>query len=69
MIATPATASDMARPRPSDIRVLIVDNDRAHAEAVAESLERVGYDCAVATSGMEGLGGSSTNRSTSSSPI
>jgi two-component system response regulator HydG len=34
--------------------VLIVDNDQPHAEAVAESLDRVGYDCTVATSGSEG---------------
>ena len=27
------------------IRVLIVDNDQAHAQAMGESLERVGYDC------------------------
>ena len=33
------------------VRVLIVDNEEAHAEAVAESLERVGYHCHVATSG------------------
>ena len=33
------------------IRVLIVDNDAAHAAAMAESLERVGYDCTVTTSG------------------
>ncbi len=37
------------------IRVLIVDNEAAHAQAVAESLERVGYDCAVATSGPQGV--------------
>lgn len=30
------------------IRVLIVDDDEAHAQAVAESLQRVGYDCTVA---------------------
>ncbi|MFV2069563.1 MAG: sigma-54-dependent transcriptional regulator [Pirellulales bacterium] len=35
-------------------RVLIVDNDAAHAEAMATSLERVGYVCTVATSGSEG---------------
>ena len=35
-------------------RVLIVDNDQAHAETVAASLDRVGYDCVVATSGLEG---------------
>jgi two-component system response regulator HydG len=37
------------------IRVLIVDNDRPHAEAMAESLQRVGYACTVATSGTEGV--------------
>jgi two-component system response regulator HydG len=37
------------------IRVLIVDNDAPHAQAVAESLERVGYECIVATSGTEGV--------------
>ena len=37
------------------IRVLVVDDDEPHAEAVAESLERVGYDCVVAGSGREGL--------------
>jgi two-component system response regulator HydG len=38
----------------ADISVLIVDNDASHAETVAESLNRVGYDCTVATSGREG---------------
>ena len=38
----------------SAIRVLIVDNDEPHAQAVAESLARVGYDCSVATSGAAG---------------
>src|SRR5260370_5487160 len=33
------------------IRVLVVDDDEPHAEAVAESLERVGYECVVASSG------------------
>ncbi len=37
------------------IRVLVVDDDESHAEAVAESLSRVGYDCVVAASGREGL--------------
>jgi two-component system, NtrC family, response regulator HydG len=36
------------------VRVLIVDNDAAHAAAVAESLERVGYDMTIATSGNRG---------------
>ena len=37
------------------IRVLVVDDDEPHAVAVAESLDRVGYDCVVATSGSEAL--------------
>jgi two-component system response regulator HydG len=36
------------------IRVLIIDDEQAHAEAVAESLERVGYECVIATSGAVG---------------
>lgn len=35
--------------------MLIVDNEADHAQAVAESLERVGYQCTVATSGPDGL--------------
>jgi two-component system, NtrC family, response regulator HydG len=37
------------------IRVLIVDNDRAHAEAMVEALERDGYLCSMATSGPDGV--------------
>ena len=37
------------------IRVLVVDDDEPHAQAVAESLERVGYECVVANSGRDGL--------------
>ena len=37
------------------IHVLIVDNDAPHAEAMAESLERVGYRCEVATGGAAGV--------------
>ena len=36
------------------IRVLVIDDEQAHAEAVAESLERVGYECVIATSGSAG---------------
>ncbi len=46
-------------PEPSfdagEYAVLIVDNDSAHARAMTESLERVGYRCTVATSGPQGL--------------
>ncbi len=44
-----------ARPMDQQIRVLVVDDDEPHAEAVAESLERVGYDCVVANSGRTAL--------------
>ncbi len=37
------------------VRALIVDNDQAHAEVVAESLQRVGFHCEVATSGSEAV--------------
>ena len=37
------------------IRVLVVDDDEPHAQAVAESLERVGYECVIATSGRDGI--------------
>lgn len=40
---------------PREYSVLIVDNDKAHARAMTESLERVGYRCTVATSGPDGL--------------
>ncbi|MBN1911578.1 MAG: sigma-54-dependent Fis family transcriptional regulator [Pirellulales bacterium] len=36
------------------VEVLIVDNDESHAETVADSLERVGFHCHVATSGTDG---------------
>ncbi len=37
----------------SHIRILVVDDEESHAQTIAECLERVGYDCAVATSGTE----------------
>jgi two-component system response regulator HydG len=37
------------------IRVLVLDDDAAHAEVAAESLERAGYRVRIATSGTEGL--------------
>jgi two-component system response regulator HydG len=49
----------MATPAPAKagppVTVLVVDDDAAHADAVADSLERVGYACRVATSGVEGM--------------
>jgi two-component system response regulator HydG len=36
------------------LKLLIIDDEPNHAEVVAESLERVGYQCVVATSGSSG---------------
>src|SRR5438105_1674352 len=36
------------------LRVLVIDDDRFHAETVAEVLEKVGDQCTVATSGKAG---------------
>lgn len=36
------------------LRVLVIDDEEFHAETVAESLQRVGYECVVATSGSAG---------------
>ena len=33
---------------------LIIDNDHSHADTVAETLERIGFHCRVATSGKQG---------------
>ncbi|MBI5434928.1 MAG: sigma-54-dependent Fis family transcriptional regulator [Planctomycetes bacterium] len=37
-------------------RVLIIDDDEAHAEAVADGLEIDGYECAIEHSGERGIG-------------
>ena len=36
------------------IRALVIDNDAAHAETMADSLSRVGYECTAATTGSQG---------------
>ena len=36
------------------LRVLVIDDNASFAAAMAETLERVGYECVVATSGREG---------------
>jgi len=48
----PTKAEDRTGP---PVEVLIVDNDASHAEAVAESLGRVGYVCQTALSGPQGV--------------
>ena len=40
---------------PQKVKLLVLDDDRSHAETAAESLERAGYACTVATTGAEGL--------------
>ena len=45
----PENQADDSEKRP--LEVLIVDNDEAHAQVVAESLDRVGFLCQVAGSG------------------
>ena len=56
MIGSMTEPSRSASPDPpaSPVRVLLVDNDKSHAQAMAETLERVGYHCTTATSGPEG---------------
>src|SRR5436853_7833444 len=51
--AAPDSAPDVTADA-DPLRVLVVDDDRHHAETVAEVLERVGYACTVATSGPAG---------------
>jgi two-component system response regulator HydG len=54
MTATPPeTEPNEAAPGPP-VAVLVIDNDEAHAQAVAESLDRAGFRCETATSGPEG---------------
>ncbi|MDB4749950.1 sigma-54 dependent transcriptional regulator [Rubripirellula sp.] len=38
---------------PASLKLLVIDNEAAHARAMTESLEKVGYTCEVATSGPE----------------
>ncbi len=45
----------MNKPTRTGDRILIVDDQESHAEATAETLEREGLDCMIATSGEEAL--------------
>lgn len=47
------TTTPESRSHPA-AQILIIDNEAAHAQAVSESLERVGFSCHVATSGTQG---------------
>ena len=46
---------DIPELAPGDIRILVVDNDPPLATAMVESVESVGYDISMATSGPDGL--------------
>lgn len=50
----PEPSQDDTSTVPPSLRVLLVDNDPDHADAMTEALERVGYRCTVAKSGPEG---------------
>ncbi len=52
---TALTQQDRPAVEPREFAILIVDNDKAHARAMTESLEKIGYRCTIATSGPEGL--------------
>jgi two-component system response regulator HydG len=43
-----------ARKAGEGLKVLVIDDEPIHAETVAEGLERVGYECVLATSGSAG---------------
>jgi two-component system response regulator HydG len=49
-----ASASHREAKSADSLRVLVIDDEPRHAEAVAESLERVGYECVIATSSQTG---------------
>ena len=58
-IAFPLVPVRPKKPRPAGetaTRVLVVDDEEFHAHAIAESLEKVGYLCAVAVTGAEAFG-------------
>ena len=50
-MAPPKTSAQVGPP----IQVLVIDDEAAHAEAVADSLKVQGYACTVATSGDQAI--------------
>ena len=55
-MATPKESPHAAPSDADQLKLLVVDNEAAHARAMTESLEKVGYHCEVATSGPEAAG-------------
>ena len=49
----PAKSTTAAAPGPP-IKTLVIDDDPAHGETIADSLATLGYGCRVATNGEEG---------------
>lgn len=54
-MASKSTTPAVADKPGAGLKLLIIDDEPSHAEAVAESLERVGYECVIATSSAEGV--------------
>src|SRR5438067_13009938 len=52
-MTAPAAAPPDSKPG-QGLKVLVIDDNRSHAEVMAETLGRVGYDCVVAGSGSAG---------------
>lgn len=52
MAEDPNSSPDLSR---ITIRVLIVDDDEPHAQAVADSLKRINCECSLASSGEQGI--------------
>lgn len=51
---SPAKKEDAESVGNTSARILLVDNDKSHAMAMKETLDRVGYPCEMATSGPDG---------------
>ena len=51
----PSSLTSESEANASKLRILVVDNDAAHAEAMGETLKRIGYQCEVAKAGPDGI--------------
>src|SRR4051812_4551900 len=54
LAGTPLKADEPTTETGGQLRVLVIDDERDHAETVAEILDAAGYSCATAASGKEG---------------
>ncbi len=53
-LETTRTSTSDASSRGAGLRVLVIDDELLHAETVAETLERIGYECTIAHGGKQG---------------